>query len=888
MSQSIILKISGLFTYPNNLGKEVPEGALKTATNVVIDAPSVAQTRRGFDRLTAGFSAEGDRARKYFSFQGKLLCSYSGDKLAWYDTATPIWVDYTGTFEQVNSTTKIRSGQANQNLYLTTEAGIYKIATYNVSPTAAGMYKALDINGTLNAASTGFCTDDNQVAYRHLWGIKDANNNIILGAPSQRAVVINNSGTTKDIDLSITIPTGVTTSHFFQVYRSPESGAVDAEPNDELQLVYEASPTSAEITAGSISFTDQTPNSLLGETIYTAPSQQGILQSNEIPPQAKDLTAFQGSMFYADTVSKQRLNLSMLAIGHATTGDITSASDQLTNLASTTGIAAGQLISGVGSPANTTVLSIVSTTVTMSANATDTTAGLVVTFTAPVTIDGDVYTPKHTETPASAQYKVYFEGTPAQNIADTSNSLVRVINKYASNTNVYAYYLSGVDDLPGKMLLEERGFGGSTFAVTTSAFGNIWNPALPSSGTSVSSENDAFENALYFSKNGLPEAVPLVNIFRIGSASAAILRIIALRNSLFVLKEDGIWRILGEDSSNFRIEPVDTSTKLIAPETACTLNNQIYALTDQGVTIITETGVQVISRPIEGDLLELLGKGPTAIRTVSFGIGYETDRKYILFTISEGGDTFATQAYTYNVFTKAWTRWDLSKTTGFVDPASDKLILGEGSSNYTNQERKTFSQTDYVDETDPVTIVSFSGDTVTVSDSTTIDVGDLLYQSAATSSIVLEKNGNILTMQDTITTWTPGSTTLYKAIESVLEWLPNTGGNPGVIKNFQEASVFMRDKRFTSLFLGFKTEVSPSYEEVELTGDGTALWGAFPWGSVTWGSALVPGPIRTYVPLDKSRASELSVRMRAALAFQRFQTQGISIPYENGNFWVTN
>lgn len=64
----------------------------------------------------------------------------------------------------------------------------------------------------------------------------------------------------------------------------------------------------------------------------------------------------------------------------STTGNITSGSNQLTSLASTSGIIGGSAITGTGIPANTTVLSIASTTVTMSANATATTSSLAVTF----------------------------------------------------------------------------------------------------------------------------------------------------------------------------------------------------------------------------------------------------------------------------------------------------------------------------------------------------------------------------------------------------------------------------------------------------------------------------------------------------------------------------
>lgn len=65
----------------------------------------------------------------------------------------------------------------------------------------------------------------------------------------------------------------------------------------------------------------------------------------------------------------------------ATTGNITSASNQLTSIANVTGVVAGLGVTGVGIPAGTTVSSISGTTVTMSANATATTSSLAITFT---------------------------------------------------------------------------------------------------------------------------------------------------------------------------------------------------------------------------------------------------------------------------------------------------------------------------------------------------------------------------------------------------------------------------------------------------------------------------------------------------------------------------
>src|ERR1017187_4320110 len=99
-----------------------------------------------------------------------------------------------------------------------------------------------------------------------------------------------------------------------------------------------------------------------------------------------------------------------------------------------------------------------------------------------ITIGGVVYTAKATETAASGYFKAFTTGTVGQNIDDTARSLVHVINAYASNTVYWAIYTSGYTSLPGQITLQERGIGGSAFAITSSA-GTFYSPQIPSTGT---------------------------------------------------------------------------------------------------------------------------------------------------------------------------------------------------------------------------------------------------------------------------------------------------------------------------------------------------------------------------------------------------------------------
>jgi len=57
-------------------------------------------------------------------------------------------------------------------------------------------------------------------------------------------------------------------------------------------------------------------------------------------------------------------------------GDITSASNSMTNVSSTYGFVAGMTISGPGIPVNTTISAVAGSTITMSANATATITGV--------------------------------------------------------------------------------------------------------------------------------------------------------------------------------------------------------------------------------------------------------------------------------------------------------------------------------------------------------------------------------------------------------------------------------------------------------------------------------------------------------------------------------
>lgn len=815
MAQSLPIKIKGLKTNSNQLS-DVEPGALSIAKNIVIDKDDVAESRRGLGYLSDAPASSSTRADRLTSYQNKIIARRSNDNTLSYWTSGVGWTDYSGTYSNPdNDFARMRFLQSAGNLYFTTSEGLKVLDVYSGPVYDTGMPQGLDGTATTTGGS-GFMSNNTQVAYRIVWGTKDANNNLYLGAPSQRIIVSNSSGGSRDVSITFTIPDGITVNDFYQIYRSKESASSTTEPNDELQLAYENNPSSGEITAKSITKTDSTSTSLLGAALYTNASQEGLTESNAQPPLAKDIALFKGFTFYANIKTKHKLTISLLSV------------------------------SGSGLVADDTI-----------------------------TINSVTYTAKASETVASAQFKVSTGGSAAQNIEDTAKSLCKVINQYTSNTTIYAYYESGYNELPGIIRLEKRSLSGSSFTVSVSRAA-AWDI---DDGTS---DNEEFINGLSWSKIQQTEHVPVSHLEFVGSKNYAIRRIIALRDSLFILKDDGVFRLTGGGGS-WSIDPLDTSTKIIAPDSAVVVNNTIYCLSDQGIVAISDVGVEVKSRDIENKIQELISENYDNLKKLSFGVNYETDRKYLLWTIKESGDTYCTQAFVYNTFTDSWTIWEKNVVHGFVNPDDDKLYLAHATSENIYQERKNFTFTDYVDEiVTSYNVVSVSSTTVVLDTLTGISVGDILFQSSTLYSVITSIDpSNTSVTTATSVAFTIASASILKAIDCELEFVNQHFSNPGLMKHFQEIAWLFREKSFDTATTSFFTDLSGGYQNTTISGSfGSNLWGAGAWGSGPWGGIQRPKPIRVFVPREKSRGSLLNIKLSVKNAYAQWALNGLSAQFE--------
>jgi hypothetical protein len=274
----------------------------------------------------------------------------------------------------------------------------------------------------------------------------------------------------------------------------------------------------------------------------------------------------------------------------------------------------------------------------------------------------------------------------------------------------------------------------------------------------TSSTDQAFKNRVYFSSQQEPEAVPLLNYFDVGSSDKAILRIFPLRDSLFVFKEDGLFRISGE-SAPFNLQLFDSSCFLIAPDSVAVTNNLIYCWTTQGISTVSEAGVSfAISRPIDNKILQLQTPSYSSFNKATFGVGYNSDNSYTVWTVQNPADTVATIAYRYSNLTQTWTSFNKTNTCGFVFQTDDKLYLGASDTNYIEQERKNFDRTDYADRAlaDVISVGSFMGNNAQLSSVKNYAVGDVFLQTqtltAYTYNTLLNKLDADPTLQKGYTT----------------------------------------------------------------------------------------------------------------------------------------
>lgn len=690
---------------------------------------------------------------------------------------------------------------------------------------AAGIAKGLHMAVALKGGTGTAVPSGSFVAYRYLLARRDAKKNIVRGGVSGRAVIENASGSTKDITITGYLPSGLDTTYSVEVYRTPSSSA---EPSDEMQFAYEYPLTGTDISNGYFSFDDIVPDTLLGAALYTSPSQERIINDNALPPLARDIAEFKNHMFFADVESVYRFPFALVATA------------------------------GTGLVANDTITISDGTTT-------------------------EVYTAKASENVANKEFAVdTASSSPSIRIDNTIRSFVNVVNRRSAL--VYAFLMStGGDDLPGKVLLEGRSLGQVAFTVVSTR-AVAFSPQLTSIATAnQTAVNDAYKNGLMFSKAGQPEAVPTKNILFVGSSDDRILRIIPLRDSLMILKgKDGVFRLSGINEQSFAVSPLDRTTKLVAADSAVVLNGLVFGLFESGICQVSDSSAEIVSQPVKDKLLPLFGSALTATRTYSFGIGAETDGKYILFLPQTSADNYSTYQLVYDVFGGTFVEWTLSARTGDLNPEDGKIYLGIGGSSAIRIERKAYDYTDFADYEQDCTASDQAAYSLTLSGTDEMSVGDLLLQGSLDPAYITDVDtaGGTVTIDVSQAYNLAQPIEHLKAIPVEIEWNREVAGNPAGQKHFSEANLAFKRSFIGTSTLTFSSDTNPATNNLTITGpEAQGAWGYGAWGDGVWGGEGSPEPIRRGVPRGSARCNALSVKWTHAYAYSDFQLSGIALTF---------
>ena len=890
--QDKVTKLQGLVTQynPANIGP----GALVQANDCSIRRENVIEDRRGYKAYGTLLT----QPAQLMVYDNKVI-AHHGSTLS-YDNGSGVFGTYAGTYAGPTSR-KMRAVEASSNLFVTTSAGIKVFS--DLSGTAgrlAGAPRAL--NATYSTTgSTGFLANNYQCAYRSLIKRTDARSNVIKGYPSQRLWAINSAGGARNLSVTVYIPSEAIAGDVVEVYRTEQVSGVSSDTaGDEMGLVYQYELTSTDLSNGYITFTDSVTDALRGATLYTSPSEEGISQANDRPPLSKDIALYKTFMLFANTKTKQRIFSTLVGttkLGFQTTANLNS-NTTCDNIASlTTNIKAGWKVEGAGIPANTSVASITSTVaivLSQAATVTSTSQSVYFYTNQTITLASKTYafgSSEITSGAGSPQVKVSTTGVAAADIDITARSFEFVVNRFSSNTSIYAYYISGADDTPGKLMFEERGLGASAFTIQASdtEIQQMFFP-YPPVGTTTSactSTQDERVNAVYVAKSQQNEHVPALNYLLIGPANKEILRVVALRDSAIVIKEEGVYRITGDTFANMVVTPIDLTVYCNAPDSVAVLANQVFMLSNQGVVLISESGVQVISRDIEPTILPLLNS--SSLSDATFGVGYESERSYYLSTLSVSTDTYATNTFVYNIFTRVWVRHTYAFISGVVEPSVDKLHFSKRSDLKVYQERKSFDDTDYADPETAIVITSLSSPSTvefTISGATP-DVGWVILQGStgfAIESLTTIPGGYRAVLDGEYPSgWATGAATIYPSVGFDIQfhgWQGPVGLN--TLKQVRGVGVYTDDipgnNTVTSLVATFKTNFDDDEEEVTITQPGVGWGGA--WGSSPWGGTGDSKGYPTWVPRNKNYCTRFYFGVKHKAARERLVITGVGYLFE--------
>lgn len=890
VNKLLTLSAAGLFTNPNPVGAEVPDGAMSRAVNVVSDRPGIVTAVRGQKALDYTLSGGyGEAGRSAFFYKNALMVHTDADKLR-RDTGSEFVAEQAqagGDASVVAPTqfdvgARVRFAESTGKLYMTTASGILEKDGLTAPLRRPGATHAYDVNRleymmTGSGVGSGHLLSGGVTAYRVVWGFNDSQGRPVLGEPSGRRI-IKNPVFSATLSRTSNVVTASIAPAIWPTNFEPFTGfKVDITPIDTNNTA-PARKTVVSATSSAITYSE-TGADFSSTSTYTLayppmnteidipiPSEVRVGDFLQVYRTASVVSPYDDPGDNMAQVGEVIITSAMKSAGMV--GFIDNTPDSLRGRPLYTNATQEGLLQANARPpiardmvtfrdclflANT--IGPMRLTIRFLGNP---------EYGDSITIAGKTYVGGEFE---SGIYGYEINKDPArstsQQIEATARSLVATINGTFTGSIVTAYYASSDTDPPGIIVLESKVIDNEPFTAIASANGDRFEPQLVSA---ISSTQDVRPNRLHFSKQGQPYAFPLGNTLAIGDESTPITRVLALRESLFVFKDGvgegkGVWRVTGSGPGAWSVSAFNFGAHLVAPESAVVVDNQVFGLFAAGVASVSDSGVDTISVPIEDKMQKLLAVADDTVGPVSFGLSYEVgaERKFMVWVPDDNESVVPSQAYVYNLNTETWTTRDDVRTCGIVGGESSLMHLC-GDNGQVYAERRTGSKTDYRMQDAPAgEVYSITGNTVSA-DLADLEVGQVVWGSGGVENAVQIQSIDLDAGTFTTSGPFPGVAgdfmTLSYPVNISVAWVVNSAGDASAQKQFVDTALLLEQPMTGPWLFSFTADLDPTVDTAEGWAEGTPY-------------------VRVDVPWESQRTTRLGVQVDHAVGAELVNILGI-------------
>jgi len=856
--EDVRLECSGLYLDPSEL--TAPAGSLREALNVRIKRQNLVEPRPGFPPTAVAGASGGGRA--LFSWGGELYGVF-GTEL-WHIGEPPAEVQTADDWPMAISSDSAFFAPMGRCGYVTTDNGVYRIATPGSSTAVLAGIPQGTVAAVALRSGVGLPNGEH-LSMRTLF-TDVVNQQLLVGAPSDAFLIANSSGSAKGLTLIIPLPDGVTAGMVVQLYGT-DVVLVASDTGDEMTLMYTVEVESSDVTAGYVTLYALVTADERGASLYTNETQEGILQAAYPPPEAKCLAWWKNMAFYGDCsplLGFQRVDMTRLVSGSATIkvgqvditatgGTATLGSPIITGLVAAPFFRVGMYVSQAGDvgtadavfPAFSRVITVGATTITIDKNALSS-VGVTVLGHGVLTVDGEE-----------------FINGAISNVPDRQfGSRTDLVALIAAHTDV-TLSISDYTATFYTMTWQSR----ATFDISYIGADDLTLEGLYGVTPVSASAVDPVRSRVAWSKTLQPEAVPLLQYQDIGDWRAPVMRLIPTRDSLFVLKSDGVWRITGDDPDSLRVEEFDRSLRLIHRRAADVFDNQVWAWTSNGVVAISEAGAQRMSEPAIGVALadsqeNIITLGLSEPPGGVFITGC-TNQECVLVGVpsstATGANATAEYIYCWEGKTGAWVRWTPLTNIdwrGAVEHVGRMVLVGEDAS-------LMYQDDDNSDAEAAVTVTLASATQATIAALGSDGVGCRITQGSVVAWLTAALGSAAYT---TTATLTNDAATAAAPMTCVVEW--NASPTPGTMSHWRQMRA-----QFSTLVQAWRVRFGFTSERVHTLAE---VYQDFTAPQTDQGVTA----LRMFVTRAHSRCARLRPRLTIASAGQRWLLNGITLTFE--------